>query len=135
MIAKIGPVGRIRKIDARRPFRRNRDGADRRVETTVLQTAEYRFHIGDRYQLERPLHLLRDPAPQVDADTGHRAVGLHITVRRHVIDGHAQGLSVTLLRAASARRPRRQANADAECVQQTTKERRAAAARNLDVSI
>src|SRR5580704_14525314 len=106
-------MGGIRKIDTLLAFRRNRDGADRRVEAALLQTAENRFHVGNRDQLELPLHPFGDPAPEVDADARNRTVGVHISVRWDVIDRDPQRSGLVLLRAIGANR-RRQATAEAE---------------------
>src|SRR5215469_13653288 len=89
-------MSRIGEIDTRRPLRRNGDGADRHIETALLQTAKDGLHVGNRDQVERPFHLLRYPPPQIDADPGHRAVAFHVTVRRYVIDSDAQRFGLVL---------------------------------------
>jgi len=102
----------IGEVDARRPFRRDRDCTNRGVEMALLEAADNRLHIGNRDQPERPLHLLRDPAPQVDAEAGNRAVT--VDVGRYVIDGDAQSFGFVLLRGKGGNHRRRQANAKDE---------------------
>lgn len=116
-------MGRIRKIDTRVPFRRNRDRADRRIETTLLKSAENRFHIGNREQLECPFHVFRNPAPQVNADAGNRAIGVDVTVRRDVIDGDPQWLRPALLSSKGTNDGGRQASANADAGQHKSESR------------
>jgi hypothetical protein len=48
-------------------FRSDRDSADTRIERTLLQAAEDRFHMRNRDELVFPLQFLCYPAPQVHA--------------------------------------------------------------------
>ena len=115
------PVSGIGKIHAFLPFRRDRDRADRSVETALLETAQNRFHFRDRDQLELPFQPFGDPAPKVHADAGNRTVRVHISVGRHVINGDTKLRGLGRLGANSARHRRDEPGAEDKARQRNRK--------------
>jgi hypothetical protein len=106
------PVSGIGKIHAFLAFRRDRDRADRRIETALLETAQNRFHFGDRDQLELAFQPFGDPAPKLHADAGNRTVRVRISVGRHVVDGDTKRRGLGRLGANSARHRRDEPGAE-----------------------
>lgn len=86
-------MGRIGEVDARLPFRGDRDGANRGVKPPLLKPAEDVFHTGDGRELIVPSQFLRHAPPQVHAYAGDSAVRAYSAVRCDVIncDTHRSG--------------------------------------------
>ena len=82
----------IGKIDPRRALRRDRDRANRRVETPLLQASEDRVHLRDWRQPVLPAKFLGDPAPEFDADPLKLAVRPNASIGGQVVHGDAQRL-------------------------------------------
>ena len=85
-----GLMRRVGEVDALLAIRRDRDGANGRIEALAFEPAEHRFHVRHRRQFEIASQLFGDPAPEVDADAHDRAVDVHVSVGRHVIDRDPQ---------------------------------------------